>query len=69
MWHTRIDLQVHDKMVVKAITSSLSYPCSNFDLIQAIQYLMQHEWELVTHHVVKEDNEVVDYMVNKTLIE
>ncbi|EOY22226.1 Ribonuclease H protein [Theobroma cacao] len=43
----RIWLQVDNKIVVQAITSSESHPCANSDLLNAIHGLLQLDWEIV----------------------
>ncbi|EOX93702.1 Ribonuclease H protein, putative [Theobroma cacao] len=41
--HGRINLEVDCMLTVQAITSPLSHPCSNSDLIKAIQNLLHRE--------------------------
>lgn len=58
---TKVDFQVDNKIFVKAITTSLSHPCSNADLIQVIP-----QWTVVTRHVFKKGYKIAEYMTNKT---
>lgn len=53
------------RLVVQANSSQIRHPCSNSDLLQAIHTLIQRQWDVQIMHVVKEGNNVANFMANE----